>query len=54
MADEVDDERDRMLPSDRQMYLDYAFQQLSREEMVKQLEEWDPKLIELTRSAKKD
>jgi hypothetical protein len=39
------------LPSDRQMYLDYAFQGLTYEEMVEALEEWDPELLKLVRSS---
>jgi hypothetical protein len=53
-ADELEDVDDRMLPSDRQMYLDWALQGLTREEMVETLQEWDPELVELIRSSKGD
>jgi hypothetical protein len=47
-----EDLEDVILPGDRQMYLDYAFQGLTYEEMVEVLEEWDPELLKLMRSPK--
>ena len=50
IANHDDDHRDVVLPSDREMYVDYAFQRLEYADIARLLRHYDPKLFAYLKS----